>query len=435
MNLLQFFKALNYQLAIPTSLILFGVALYLTVRLKCIQLTSWPRFFYLITHGVRSQHKDPRMKTINPFHALFNAMSTSLGVGTIVSPSVAILMGGPSALFWLVFYSLCGSVTKFAEVTFAVKFRQETDDGLILGGPMQYLNKVHRFLGYWYAAATIFLFASWSGLQSNVLAETLAQEYVPEWVTGILTAALVFVMLQGGAKRIGEFNSKLVPIMSFLYITAGIIILFIQRDALANVFHTIFANIFTPSSAVGGFIGSSTFIAIRAGVYKGAYITESGMGTAAIPHSLANVEKPTDQGILAMISVFADTALCLLSGLLVLTTDFWRIDYISNLLMYKVFDQSLPIIGRPLVVITIILFAIGTIIGNSFNGRQSFAALTKYKGLNYYYFFVCTVVFFGAVSDVPLVWEIIEVLMPLVAIPNVLSLLYLSIRYKDVLKI
>ena len=434
MDLLKLIDTLNYHLAIPTAFILLGVALYLTFILKFIQFRSFKRFFSLILKGWSVQKKEPGLKTINPFHALFTAMSTSLGIGTIVGPSVAITIGGPGALFWIVFYGLFGSVTKFAEVSFALYFRKKTEDGSILGGPMQYLNAAHHGLGRWYAYATIFLFSSWSGVQSNVLSEVLYRHAVPQWVTGVLLATLTFIMLRGGAKRIGNFNSKLVPIMTILYVSSGFFILFFNRAILAEAFSSIFLNIFTPTSAMGGFLGASVFAALQTGIYKGAFITECGIGTAAIPHSMADTENPSDQGVLAMISVFADTSLCLLSGLLVLTSNFWKTNTVSNIIMSKIFDHNAPGIGEDLLALIIILFATGTIIGNSFNGRQSFASITQYRWLNIYYLFVCLVIFFGATAQVPLVWAITDLLLPLVAIPNVLGLIYLSAKYRNVLQ-
>lgn len=433
MDLLTFFTILNYRFAIPTSFILFGTALYLTLSLKFIQIRAFPRFFSLIFDGIKTQKKSKDKNAITPIAALFTAMSTSLGIGTIIGPSVAIVMGGPGSLFWLTVYCCFASVIKFAEVTFAVHFRDRTKEGLILGGPMEYLTKVRSWLGHWYACATVILFAGWSSVQSNVIAEMLAQEYVPEWLTGIIVASLVFIMLNGGAKRVGAFSSKVVPFMSVLYLFASFSILYLNRFALGNACSLIFNNIFSPAPAFGGFLGASIFSAFRSGIYKGAYITESGTGTAAIPHSMADVERPSDQGVLAMISVFADTFLCLLSGLLVLTTDVWHISYLSNILIYKSFVQTMPLFGKPILIVTITLFALSTIIGNSFNGRQSFASLTQYKYLMVYYFFICIAIFFGAVSNVPLVWTIIEVLLPFVVIPNVLSILYLATKYRNIL--
>jgi AGCS family alanine or glycine:cation symporter len=433
-DVLPFFTHLNYLLAMPTAMILLGVAIYLTLSLKFIQFTSIPRFFALIVDGVKTQRSSKNKNAISPFSALFTAMSTSLGMGTIVGPSIAILMGGPGALFWLIFYAICASVIKFAEVTFAVQFRKRTDEGLILGGPMAYLSKVSPFLERWYAYATIILFAGWSGVQSNVLAETLAQESIPEWITGFILAFLVFIMLNGGAQRIGALSSKLVPCMTSLYLIACFLVLYINRSRLISSFSLMFQYAFSPSPFFGAFAGATAFAALRAGVYKGAYITESGMGTAAIPHSMADVERPTDQGILAMISVFADTFLCLLSGLLVLSTDVWHTDLISNTLIYKVFQISMPLFGKPILLLTLILFVSSTVIGNSFNGRQSFASITHYRWLIAYYAFICLVIFVGAISDVPLVWTIIDLLTPLVAIPNVLSILFLSTTHRQFLQ-
>lgn len=433
MDLLTFFTGLNYRLAIPTSFLLLGTAVYLTLSLKFIQFRSFPRFFSLLFDGVKTQQKNNDKNAMSPIAAMFTAMSTSLGIGTIIGPSVAIVMGGPGALFWLVFYSIAASVIKFAEVTYAVHFRDRTNEGLILGGPMEYLTKVQPWLGHWYAYATVILFAGWTSVQANVIAETLAQEFLPEWLTGIILAGLVFIMLNGGAKRVGAFSSRIVPFMSVIYLLASFTILYYNRFVLPDAFYLIFNNVFSPAPAFGGFLGASIFSAFRSGIYKGAYITESGVGTAAIPHSMANVARPSDQGVLAMVSVFADTFLCLLSGILVLTTDVWQIGYLSNILIYKTFVQTMPLIGKPILIVTVTLFALSTIIGNSFNGRQSFASITQYKFLMVYYVFICCAIFFGAVSNVPLVWTIIEVLMPFVVIPNVLSILYLTKKYRHIL--
>jgi alanine or glycine:cation symporter, AGCS family len=433
MNLISLLTLANNFLAIPTSFLLFGIALYLTIKLKCIQFRSFGRFLRLLTQGIKGQ-QDLNMKTITPFQALFTALSTSLGIGTIVGPSVAIIMGGPGALFWLVLYAICASVIKFAEVTFALHFRSETKDGFILGGPMRYLSAITPLLGIWYAAATVILFAGWSGVQSNVLAETLARESIPEWITGALLACIVFIMLRGGAQRIGEFNSKLVPFMATLYVLFGIIILFFYRMAIISTISLILDDALTPAAHLSGLLVGPLFPTFRAGIYKGAYITESGIGTAAIPHSMADVERPTNQGVLAMVSVFVDTALCLLSGLLVLVTGVWHTPHINNTLIYDVYQLTFPMIGRPILILTIVLFALGTIIGNSFNGRQNFAAITRYRWLNYYHLFVCAIIFLGAVSHVPFVWMAIELILPLVAIPNVLGIAYLSTRYKAILQ-
>ncbi|MGE0009746.1 MAG: alanine/glycine:cation symporter family protein [Candidatus Babeliales bacterium] len=432
MNLLSLIDYIAYVLAVPAAFILLGAALFLTVKLNFLQLRGLPRFWHLLRNGL-TERSD--RAGINPFYALFNAMSTSIGMGTIVGPSIAIAVGGPGALFWLVFYAFVASVTKFAEVTFAVHFRSQQPDGKIVGGPMQYLQKVYPWLGWWYTFATVFLFSCWSGLQTNVLADVLAQESIPTWVTGATLAILVFILLQGGAKRIGEFNSKLVPAMFFIYVSSSLIILINNWSATLDALSLVLKYSFAPLPALGGFLGATFYSAVRSGVYKGAFITESGMGTSSIPHAMADVAHPSDQGILAMVSACVDMLLCTLSGLLVLISGLWQKGTLDNTMMYQVFNQYIPVLGRPLLVAAICMFVIGTVIGNSFNGRQSFATITQFKYVNAYVIFVCLIIFVGSLIAVPLAWAIADVILPLVAVPNVLGLLYLAHKYAHVLEI
>lgn len=430
MNVLLFFSYLNLLLAFPTCLVLIGVALFLTVQLRGIQFRSFKKFITIIRSDLQT-HYSSTAKTVSPLYALFTAMSTSLGIGTLIGPSIAIIIGGPGALFWLLCYSICASITKYAEVVFALRFRHVEPDGTVIGGPMYYLNAIGPWLGTFYAYATVILFTGWSGLQSNAMAEILAHEGLPEWISGASIALFTFIILSGGAQRIGAFSSKLVPIMAGFFLIAALHIFIAHSPLIIPALVSIFKGALNLHAPTGGFLGASIFLTIRAGIYKGAYITESGIGTAAIPHALADVKKPTDQATLAMVSVFIDTFICLVSGLLVLCTDFWCIPQLSNVLMYKIFHCSIPVFGKPIIVFTLSLFAVGTIIGNSFNGRQSFATLTGTESIQFYNILVCSIIFISSIASVPLVWEIIEVLLPLVAIPNALGVLYLSMRHRN----
>lgn len=433
MDALLFFSYLNILLAIPTCLALLGVALFLTIQLRFIQFRSFKRFFAIIRASVQVQapHRQSKAKTISPLYALFTAMSTSLGIGTLIGPSIAIIIGGPGALFWLICYSVCASVTKYAEVVFAIRFRHVEPDGTVIGGPMHYLSAIGPWLGTLYACTTIILFTGWSGLQSNAMAEILSHEGLPEWMSGLGMALLAFTILSGGAQRIGAFSSKLVPIMTGIFLISALSIFQSHSAYILPALSSILKGAFSTYAPTGGFLGASILLAIRTGIYKGAYITESGVGTAAIPHALADVKKPTDQATLAMVSVFIDTFVCFISGLLVLCTDFWYVPQLSNILMYKVFQCTLPVFGKPIIVFILLLFAIGTIIGNSFNGRQSFVTLTGTASIYLYNLIVCFIIFISSISSASLVWEIIEVLLPLVAIPNALGIFYLSIKHRS----
>lgn len=435
MNFTWFFINLSMLLAVPAAFTLLFGALYFTCTTGFLQFRSFSRFFKLITTEGITAAKTAGKNAINPFYALFTAMSTSLGMGTIVGPSIAIVVGGPGALFWMVIYAILASITKFVEVTFALHFRQKTEDGLILGGPMQYLKYANPYLASWYTFATIFLFSAWSGLQSNALAETLSKEAIPSWVTGLGISVLTFYLLYGGAKRIGEFNSKLVPIMFVLYCSTALFILLSNISALQEAILLVLHHSFAATPAIGGFVGASFYTALQAGVYKGAFTTESGMGTSSIPHSMADVKYPTDQGTLAMVSVFVDSFIISLSGLCILVSGVWQEGIVNNTMMYHVFNSYFPVVGKFILVLAISMFIIGTIIGNSFNGRQSFATLTNYKYLFGYNIVVSSFLFFSTIIEAPLAWAIADTILPLVAVPNILGLIYLSLKYPHVLRV
>ena len=366
---------------------------------------------------------------IPPLYALFTAMSTSIGMGTIVGPSIAILTGGPGALFWLLIYIFIGSIIKFVEVTFSVHLRSSTPDGRILGGPMQYLKFVNPWLASWYTGASIILFAGWSGLQANVLGELLHEEGIPLWLTGIVLALIIFFLLRGGAERVGKFNSRLVPIMCVLYLSVIMLILLLNSDKLISALLLIGRSIFGMPALIGGALAFPFLATFQAGMYKGAFITEAGMGTAAIPHAFAQVNHPTDQGSLAMTSMYIDMLLCALSGLVILITNSWHTSTINNTIMYHIFSDYLPFFGKPFLLLSLALFVLGTALGNSYNGRQSFASITGYRWLLAYNIFICFVISLGSIIEVPLAWTIMDCLLPLVAIPHIIGLIILSIKY------
>lgn len=433
MDLLNFFKSINIIIGIPFTFLFLVVGIILTVKTQFPQIFAFRYFLQLIQAGLKRTHTG-NLKTIDAFHALFTAMATSIGIGTIVGPSLAIVVGGPGALFWLMVYAFFGSVTKLTEVVFALHFRQKTADGRILGGPAQYLKMVHPFFAQWYGFATLFLFAGWSGIQSKALAEILYKKGIAEWTTGLLLACFTFYILIGGAQRVGNIASKLVPFMFVLYVSFSLWILLHDIPALLAAFKLIFNSILTPTAPIGGFLGSTIFVALKEGVYKGVFITESGMGTSSIAHAMSDVKKPIDQGILAMYSVSADTFLCLLSGLLVLTTGIWKLGTFSNTLVFNVFEAQLPTIGPLFFIISVTLFITTTVLGNAFNGGQSFATFTRYRWIRSYYAFVAGVIFISSVTEVPLVWAIMDTVLPLVALPNLIGILILAFRHSDVLR-
>lgn len=421
-------------LALPTVILFFGVGILLSVKTRFIQLRAFSKFLKLIVQGLEPRHQQSNMETISPFKALMTAMSTTIGIGNVVAPSIAIAIGGPGALFWMLIYAFFGAVVKYAEVSFAVHTRQKTTDGRILGGPTQYLHWVSPFLGWWYGALTIFLFVAWSAIQTNTLSRILAHECVPTFWTGLVLSTFTFIVLVGGAKRVGAVASRLLPVMFFFYIFFAALILLKDLGAVLNAFKLVFYYAFNPATGLTGFAGATVYMALKTGLYKGIFITEAGVGTSAIPHALADVQRGSDQGILAMYSIIADMILSLVSGLIVLVTGAWYMCGANDILIYEAFSNGAPLFGKYILIATISLFATTTVIGNSFNGSQSFASFTRNKHMLWYNLIVSVGVYLGSQSQVPVIWALSEILLALVALPNLLGIVWLVYKYPAVLK-
>lgn len=424
----------NGYLALPTMILFLSTGIILTIKTRFIQIRAFPRFLHLLRGGVRKGHTGAH--TISPIRALFAAMATTIGMGNIVGPSMAISIGGPGALFWILLYMCVGVVTKYTEVSFAVSTRTTSPKGDIIGGPTQYLKLVASPLATWYAALTILLFTCWSSVQVNTLSCMWAQEGVPPWVAGLLAVSILLGVVLGGVDRIGYFASRVVPVKFVLYVGFALIILAMNPAAVVAAIKSVFINAFSSGAIAGGVMGVSVFRAMREGIYKGIFITEAGLGTSSIPHALANVEYPTDQGILALYSGLADMFLSTLSGLLTLVTGVWLMtDKLNNTLIFEAFKLNAPVAGAEYaLMLAVLLFVITALIGNTYNGSQSFASFTGYKHIKLYYVGAAAVAFTGSLVEVPVIWNLMDVILVLVAIPNLLGLLYLAFTYPEVIE-
>ena len=424
---LSTFLSFMYHIDTIMSAVFLLVGIFLTVFIGFPQFRNGRRFIKIISS---SEAQESTKNTITPLQALLTAMSTSLGSGSIAGVPLAIAIGGPGALLWLAIYAFFGSVTKFAEVAFSIKYRTKAKDGSIIGGPTSYLWHVHPFLAYWYGALALILFAGWSGLQAKALSEVFFRLGVNEYITGAATSLFVLYMLLGGVKRIGKFSSYLVPIMCSSFLLACLFILLQDIPSLGEMVVLVFTQAFNPTAATGGFMGSTVFMAMRQGVFKSAYITESGVGTAGFPHALADTDSPVNQGILAMYSTAIDTFFCLISGFVVLVTGVWTSGATSNSLIYDAFDIGLPTIGPAILIFSLTLFVTGTAVGNSANGSKSFGFFTQNRYLIWYYFFVAAMIFTGAVAQTLTLWKLMDVVLPLAALPNLVGIVYLAIKHR-----
>jgi len=422
----------NSFLALPTIILFLATGLILTIKTRFIQVRAFPRFLQLLRGGIEKGHSGAH--TISAVRALFSAMATTLGIGNIVGPSMAISIGGPGALFWMLIYICFGAVTKYTEVTYAVFSRTTSSRGDIIGGPSQYLALITPSLGRWYAGLTLILFTGWSSIQVNTLSCIWAQEGIPPLFTGVLVVGMLLGIVLGGVERIGFFASRAVPLKFMLYVVGALLILAKDPQLIISALKLVMVSAWSSGAVAGGIVGGSVFAAIREGIYKSIFITEAGLGTSSIPHALANVEHPTDQGILALYSGLADMFLCTLSGLLTLVTGVWLLqDKLSNTLIFEAFKLHAVSGAQYALMISVLLFVLTALIGNTYNGSQSFASFTGYSYVKIYYLFAAAIAFSGCLVAVPVLWNFMDIILVFVAVPHLLGLLWLAFTRPEVI--
>ena len=379
---------------------------------------------------------------VKPFNALMTALSATVGTGNIAGVATAIALGGPGAIFYMWLIALFGMATKYAEAVCAVTYREVDANGMHVGGPMYYLrNGVGAFapeLGKWLGLGfavfgAVAAFGIGNAVQVNSMATALAGSFgVPTWITGLIVAALVGIVIIGGIQRIGEVAGKLVPAMIVLYIGAALIIIIINITAVPAAFALIFTYAFTPAAAAGGFAGAAVAAAIRFGVARGVFSNESGLGSAAIAHAAAQTNSPVRQGVIAMLGTFIDTiVVCSMTALVILTSGAWTLTGAGGggltgvVLTSAAFQSSMPG-GQYIVTVALAVFAFTTILGWSYYGERCWQYLFSENSLMIYRgLWVLAAVTFANVK-VAFVWNLSDTLNGLMAVPNLIGLLLLA---------
>ena len=379
---------------------------------------------------------------VKPFNALMTALSATVGTGNIAGVATAIALGGPGAIFYMWLIALFGMATKYAEAVCAVTYREQDATGRYVGGPMYYLrNGVGEFapeLGKWLGLAfaifgAVAAFGIGNAVQVNSMAAALDNSFgVPEWVTGVVVAALVGIVVIGGIRRIGDVAGKLVPAMIVLYLGAALLILAINVTAIPDAIGLIFTHAFTPAAATGGFAGAAVAAAIRFGIARGVFSNESGLGSAAIAHAAAQTNSPVRQGIIAMLGTFIDTlVVCTMTALVILTSGAWTMTgsdgggLTGAVLTSTGFETSMAG-GQYIVTVALAVFAFTTILGWSYYGERCWQYLFKENSLVIYRaLWVAAALAFANVK-VDLVWNLADTLNGLMAVPNLIGLLLLA---------
>ncbi len=304
---------------------LLGTGIFFTIYLK------FPQFRYL-KHSFRIVRgkfdKEGDKGDTSHFQALTTALSGTVGTGNIAGVALAIHLGGPAALFWMLVTAALGMTTKFVEVTLSHKYRETAADGSIAGGPMYYMkNRLNmRWLAAIFAVATILSsFGTGSLPQINSISNSLFETFgVNHMLTGGILAVLLGFVIIGGIKRIAKVTSRLVPIMALIYFVGALAVILYNYENIIPSIIAIFKDVFTGTAAAGGFLGGSIAFAFNRGVNRGLFSNEAGQGSAPIAHAAARAHEPVSEGLVALLEPFIDTIIiCTLTGLVLLSSGVW----------------------------------------------------------------------------------------------------------------
>ncbi|MFO7857862.1 MAG: sodium:alanine symporter family protein [Ectothiorhodospiraceae bacterium] len=410
--------------------LLLGTGLFLTIGLRGMPIRRIGYGFRQLAAGRTARAGDKG--EITPFQALSTALSATIGTGNIGGVATAIALGGPGAVFWMWITALVGMATKYAEAVLAVRYREVDEEGRYVGGPMYYIknglgSRWHWLGGVFAAFAMVAAFGIGNTVQSNAVADVMESNLaVPVWLTGIVLAALVFMVIVGGIRRIAMVAERLVPFMAVVYILGALVVILWNIVDVPGALAQIVTDAFTGTAATGGFAGAAVWAALRFGVARGIFSNEAGLGSAPIAHAAARTSNPVRQGTVAMLGTFIDTIIvCTMTALVIVLTGVWETGETGATLTAEAFGTGVPG-GNWIVTFGLILFAFTTIVAWSYYGERCAEYLFGVRVIMPYRYVWVVLLFVGAVANLNLVWLIADVLNALMAIPNLIALLALS---------
>lgn len=444
MSLLSIVQKINMYLSDYILIVLLvGTGIFFSVKTRFVQVRcfkeGWNRTF-----GNFSLHGGKQESGISSFQALATAIAAQVGTGNIIGASGAILIGGPGAIFWMWVIAFFGMATIYSEAVLAQETREIGADGAIHGGPVYYIkrafpNAFGKFLAGFFAVATILALGFMGSMvQSNSIGETCSNALgVPTWVIGIAVTAIAAVIFLGGISRIASVAEKMVPVMATLYIVGGLAVLIARAQYLPETFAMIFKYAFVPNAIIGGGIGYALKTAISQGAKRGLFSNEAGMGSTPHAHAMANVNKPHEQGTVAMIGLFFDTFVVLtMTALVVVSTLYAGNGILASGAAEGVTKTNMAqlafatILGDRLsagfVAMCLFFFAFTTVLGWNFFGKVNVEYLFGKKAVPIYSVLALCFIFLGSCLSNDLVWELTDMFNQLMVIPNVIALFALS---------
>ncbi len=411
----------------PMMILLLGTHIFMTIRLRCPQ----RKLFTAIRLSIK-RDKDAS-GDVSQFGALATALAATIGTGNIIGVATAIALGGPGAVFWCWITGVFGIATKYAEGLLAIKYRVQTPTGKMLGGPMYALEKG---LG-WKTMAILFAiftmiasFGIGNTVQANAIATITNNTYgISPWIMGAVVCGLTAAVIIGGVKSIAKVCGMLVPFMALFYILGCIYILFVNHNYVWPAISLILKCAFSPEAAGGGFAGSSIMMVARYGLARGLFSNESGLGSAPIVAAAAQTRNPVRQALVSSTGTFWDTVIiCALTGIVIVSSiiAYPDISYHDGAALTKMAFGKIPYVGEPLLSFGLLTFAFSTILGWSYYGERAVEYLKGKKWSYVYRLLYIVAVYVGSIASLNIVWNIADCMNALMAIPNLLSLLFLN---------
>lgn len=413
--------------------LLLGTHIFLTIRLKFPQ----RKIFTAIKLSIKKD--EGADGDVSQFGALATSLAATIGTGNIIGVATAVSLGGPGAVLWCWLTGVFGIATKYGEGLLAIKYREKTSDGNILGGPMYALEKGLgcRWLAVLFCIFTVIAsFGIGNTVQANAISENIAlvcegviSPYYTKILCGFVIAALVGFVIIGGVKNIARWCTALVPLMALLYVMGCVYILIVNSGYIPAALSLIVESAFSLQAVGGGTAGTVVMLAARYGIARGLFSNESGMGSAPIVAAAAQTRNPVRQALVSSTGTFWDTVvICAITGL-VITTSIIASAEISQgdggMLTKKAFSM-VPYIGTPILSFGILTFAFSTILGWSYYGERAVEYIFGKRAIVFYRIIFILMIFIGSIMSLSLVWNLADIFNALMTIPNLIALLLLS---------
>ena len=411
----------------PMIILLLGTHIYLTIILRFPQRKIFTAIRLSFKKDLDGQGD------VSQFASLATALAATVGTGNIVGVATAVTLGGPGAVLWCWLTGVFGISTKYAEGLLAIKYREVTPQGKMIGGPMYALEKGlrMRWLAVLFAVFTAFAsFGIGSTVQANAISTLTSEVYtVSPYISGLVICLLTAAVVLGGVKSIALVCGMFVPFMALVYILGCIYIIGVNAQYVWPAIKLIVEAAFTPEAAGGGFIGSTVMTAARFGIARGLFSNESGLGSAPIVAAAAQTRNPVRQALVSSTGTFWDTVvICALTGIVIVSSvlAYPDITFESGSTLTKEAFAKIPFVGTPLLTFGLATFAFSTILGWCYYGERAVEYLKGYRWVIAYRIAYIAAVFIGSIMSLQMVWNFADCMNALMAIPNLISLLALS---------